>query len=295
MRGWGGKGGGVQNAFSHCPVSPTSEKPPFFPRLTAPFRPSSLHPYNPPTRARSPQLVDRANEWARQLGCQGRVHFLFANATVSLSGMLEGYPGQVAAFYTQFPDPHFKRRHRKRRLLQPDTVRAMARALPPGGLVFLQSDVLRAAEGLRDAVEAAAAGDFELHPLHSEPGRTFEARSPGGNADSSGGFAGAAGAAAQGAGGGGDAAPADGSWEFGTVSDDGASSNDEGGGGGGAGGGGEDDDDDEGEDGGGGVFVSEWAKGGWLRDNPVGVPTEREYYVAETQGADIYRVLLVKR
>jgi SAM-dependent methyltransferase len=42
-----------------------------------------------------PQLVDRANEWARQLGCAGRVHYVFANATVSLRGILEGYPGAI--------------------------------------------------------------------------------------------------------------------------------------------------------------------------------------------------------
>ena len=214
------------------------------------------------------QLVDRANEWARELGCDGRVHYVFANATVSLAGMLQGYPGQVEAFYVQFPDPHFKRRHRKRRILQPDTVRAMAAALRPGGLVFLQSDVLRAAEGMRDAVEEAASADFAPHALHAEPGRTFEARSPGGNADSSGGFADASG---------GEGAAA--SWEFGTVSSD--DSDD-------ARSGAASDDDSS-------VFVSEWAKAGWLRDNPVEVPTEREYYVAETQGGDVYRVLLVKQ
>jgi len=40
-------------------------------------------------------LVERANEWTRQLRCEGNVHYVFANATVSLRGMLEGYPGRV--------------------------------------------------------------------------------------------------------------------------------------------------------------------------------------------------------
>lgn len=39
--------------------------------------------------------MDRANEWTRQLGCEGSVHYVFANATVSLGAMLEGYPGGV--------------------------------------------------------------------------------------------------------------------------------------------------------------------------------------------------------
>jgi tRNA G46 methylase TrmB len=41
----------------------------------------------------------------------------------------------------QFPDPHFKKKHRKRRIFQPDLVKAICDLLPPGGQLFLQSDV----------------------------------------------------------------------------------------------------------------------------------------------------------
>jgi tRNA (guanine-N7-)-methyltransferase len=41
-------------------------------------------------------------------------------------------------------------------------------------------------------------------------------------------------------------------------------------------------------------FVSSWAAGGWLVDNPLGVPTEREHYV-QAQGGKVFRVLLVKQ
>jgi hypothetical protein len=41
-------------------------------------------------------------------------------------------------------------------------------------------------------------------------------------------------------------------------------------------------------------FVSTWVEGGWLVDNPLGVPTERENYVL-TQGGKVFRVLLVKK
>lgn len=41
-------------------------------------------------------------------------------------------------------------------------------------------------------------------------------------------------------------------------------------------------------------FVSTWAEGGWLVDNPLGVPTERENYV-QNQGGKVFRVLLVKK
>jgi hypothetical protein len=41
-------------------------------------------------------------------------------------------------------------------------------------------------------------------------------------------------------------------------------------------------------------FVSTWAEAGWLVDNPLGVPTERENYV-QNQGGKVFRVLLVKK
>jgi hypothetical protein len=42
------------------------------------------------------------------------------------------------------------------------------------------------------------------------------------------------------------------------------------------------------------AFESTWAAGGWLVDNPLGVPTERENYVL-SQGGKVFRVLLVRR
>jgi hypothetical protein len=45
-----------------------------------------------------------------------------------------------------------------------------------------------------------------------------------------------------------------------------------------------DDDDDE---------NSEWKKRGWLKENPLPVPTERECLVSE-QGGEVYRVYLTR-
>lgn len=41
----------------------------------------------------------------------------------------------------QYPDPHWKTRYRKRRIVQPQLVQAIADMLSPDGQVFLQSDV----------------------------------------------------------------------------------------------------------------------------------------------------------
>jgi len=104
-------------------------------------------------------LVSRANAWARAAtpALDRRVRFVLANATVSLpAGLLATYPGPLSLACFQFPDPHFKARHAKRRILQPSTAAAVAAALAPGGRVFLQSDVLEAAIAMRDAFEAGA-------------------------------------------------------------------------------------------------------------------------------------------
>ncbi len=41
----------------------------------------------------------------------------------------------------QFPDPHWKMRNRKKRIVQPQLVEGAAKLLAAGGQVFLQSDV----------------------------------------------------------------------------------------------------------------------------------------------------------
>lgn len=80
--------------------------------------------------------ADRA---ARDLG---NLRFLFCNANVSLEAWLAALPeGLLQRVTIQFPDPWFKKKHHKRRVLQPELLLAIAAALPPGGELFLQSDV----------------------------------------------------------------------------------------------------------------------------------------------------------
>jgi tRNA (guanine-N7-)-methyltransferase len=47
----------------------------------------------------------------------------------------------VNAFTIHHPDPWWKKRHHKRRLIQPAFVELLQRLLKPGGWVFIQSDV----------------------------------------------------------------------------------------------------------------------------------------------------------
>ncbi len=86
-------------------------------------------------------LVDQANQWRNKLGLVN-LYYLFCNANNSLRPILNSLPtGTLQRVTIQFPDPWFKRKHQKRRVVQPELINDLASVLPSGGVVFLQSDV----------------------------------------------------------------------------------------------------------------------------------------------------------
>ena len=98
------------------------------------------------------------------------LHFLFCNANVSLEGWLAALPvGLLRRVSIQFPDPWFKTRHHKRRVLQPPLLRAVAAALVPGSELFLQSDVEAVIAPMVAVCEAS--GCFERPVEDSRPWR----------------------------------------------------------------------------------------------------------------------------
>lgn len=66
-------------------------------------------------------------------------------------------PESVAAFWINFPDPWPKKRHHRRRLLQPRFVAALADRLVPGGVLHAATDHVGYAEQI-DAVLSAGPG-----------------------------------------------------------------------------------------------------------------------------------------
>ncbi len=77
---------------------------------------------------------DRAN--------QKNLHFVFCNANNSLKPLLENWlECPLKTVSIQFPDPWFKKRHQKRRVVQPELVEALAELMPAGAMVWLQSDI----------------------------------------------------------------------------------------------------------------------------------------------------------
>ena len=77
--------------------------------------------------------------------------------------MLQSLPsGALQRISIQFPDPWFKKRHQKRRVVQPELVAELAEYLVPGGVVFLQSDI--------EAVEREMCDRFAEHPAFVRQG-----------------------------------------------------------------------------------------------------------------------------
>lgn len=86
-------------------------------------------------------LVVEANQLCSDLGLTN-LHYLFCNVNRSLQTLLSSLPtGTLQRVTIQFPDPWFKTRHAKRRMVQPELVSDLAKYLAVGGVVFLQSDI----------------------------------------------------------------------------------------------------------------------------------------------------------
>jgi tRNA (guanine-N7-)-methyltransferase len=84
-------------------------------------------------------------------------------------------PACVSVLHLYHPDPWPKKRHHKRRLVQPDFVEATVRALMPGACWLIQSDHAEYFEAIRDLL----GGHSELKPVlwedvEANPGDDWE-------------------------------------------------------------------------------------------------------------------------
>ena len=93
-------------------------------------------------------LVVEANKEKTALGLTN-LHYLFCNINVAAENLLQSLP-PLHYITIQFPDPWFKRKHMKRRVVQPELVRILVKHLINGGRIFLQSDIKDVALEMRD-------------------------------------------------------------------------------------------------------------------------------------------------
>lgn len=84
--------------------------------------------------------LQRKERWALS-----NVHFIASNANVDLDRVLTDIQSRnvsVEMVTIQFPDPYFKKKQHKRRVVNDDLVNTLAHKLSEGTVLFIQSDVL---------------------------------------------------------------------------------------------------------------------------------------------------------
>ncbi len=99
-------------------------------------------------------LVDEANRLADEAGL-GNLRYAFCNAMLWLGKLIEVFPdGRLQMVTIQFPDPWFKNRHAKRRMVNAELVDAVVGRLAGGGRIFVQTDIEFLAEEMFELFRA---------------------------------------------------------------------------------------------------------------------------------------------
>jgi tRNA (guanine-N7-)-methyltransferase len=120
------------------------------------------------------EMVRRVNERAGREGA-APVCAVFGNINADLPRLFPA--GRVARFYLNFPDPWFKKRHHKRRVLNADLAATLAATLAPRGEVFFQTDVFDLALDAMEVLERERSLENVLRPWSFERDSPFAAQS----------------------------------------------------------------------------------------------------------------------
>lgn len=113
-------------------------------------------------------LVIEANQQRDRLALNN-LHFLFGNMNSTPLLFLNSLPATLSRVSIQFPDPWFKQRHSKRRVVQPELVTALGEVLSLSGQILLQSDVELVAQEMSDRFLE----NPRFQKTHIEPWLTF--------------------------------------------------------------------------------------------------------------------------
>jgi tRNA (guanine-N7-)-methyltransferase len=97
------------------------------------------------------ELVEQANRRCRRAGL-AQVQSVFANIAVDLPRLFS--PSAVARFFVNFPDPWFKKRQRKRRVMGPELAQQLGQLLAPAGEIHVATDIFAIALDAMAALEA---------------------------------------------------------------------------------------------------------------------------------------------
>ncbi len=99
-------------------------------------------------------LVTEANEIASERGLTN-LRYEFCNAMMWLGRLLDDIPeGLLQAVTIQFPDPWFKKKHAKRRMVNAELVETIVHKLALEGMIFVQTDIEFLAEEMFELFRA---------------------------------------------------------------------------------------------------------------------------------------------
>ncbi|MFT3743677.1 MAG: tRNA (guanosine(46)-N7)-methyltransferase TrmB [Pyrinomonadaceae bacterium] len=124
-------------------------------------------------------LVVEANALAGEAGLEN-LKYQFANAMLFLGHLLADIPDGLLQMVTiQFPDPWFKNRHAKRRMVNVELVDAVVKKLASGGEIFVQTDIEFLAEEMfelfrADKVLTEIPTDHNPFPVRTEREKAVE-------------------------------------------------------------------------------------------------------------------------
>ena len=97
------------------------------------------------------ELVEAVNAACAAAG-PANVRSVFANMSVDMRRLFAD--GSVRRFFLNFPDPWFKSRQHKRRVIGPGLMAEIGRALAAGGELYVQTDIFALALDAMAALEA---------------------------------------------------------------------------------------------------------------------------------------------
>jgi tRNA (guanine-N7-)-methyltransferase len=99
-------------------------------------------------------LVEEASRIASERNLEN-LRYEFCNAMVALGDLLENLPeNRLQTVTIQFPDPWFKKKHAKRRMVNRELVETVVKHLAENGQIFVQTDIEFLAEEMFELFRA---------------------------------------------------------------------------------------------------------------------------------------------
>ncbi len=103
------------------------------------------------------------------------LNFVFGNANNILNDAQSKFiTKNVKSISLNFPDPWFKKRHHKRRVIQPEFVNVLSNSLKKGTLIFIKTDV----KDLFDYMNCTISNDFNFKVIEKKDFNYSESFNP---------------------------------------------------------------------------------------------------------------------